>query len=163
MACYFVLEVQKQHTIILVSSKNWIKTWLISCVVSLAKWADGIYLPSCLKSTHLPLKIFSITPFLPYLMLALINPVYLLLTGKTNGAGILIIIYIKSIYQNVIIHKLTFTLSLQSNWKPKSISFIKPDYLTHSVTAIIYIYDAIHPSLICTELWGWLKYIGYRV
>ena len=92
MACYFVLEVQKQHIIILVSSKNWIKTWLISCVVSLAKWADGIYLPSCLKSTHLPLKIFSITPFLPYLMLALINPVYLLLTEKTNGVGILIII-----------------------------------------------------------------------
>ena len=27
-----------------------------------------------------------------------------------------------------------------------------PDYLTHSVTAIIYIYGVIHPSLICIEL-----------
>ena len=92
MTCYFVLEVQKWHTIILVSSKDWIKTWLISCLVFWAKWADGIYFPPCLKSTYLTFNFFSITPFLPYLMLALISPVYLLLTDKTNGACILMII-----------------------------------------------------------------------
>ena len=52
-------------------------------------------------------------------MLAVITPVYLLLTDKTNGAGILTIIYIKSIYENVVIHKLTFTLFLQCNSKLK--------------------------------------------
>ena len=35
---------------------------------------------------------FPLATFLPYLVLAPINPVYLLLTDKTNGAGILIII-----------------------------------------------------------------------
>ena len=34
-------------------------------------------------------------------MSALTNPVYLLLTDKTNRAGILMIIYIKSLYQRV--------------------------------------------------------------
>ena len=56
------------------------------------------------------------------------------------------IIYIKSIYQNVDIY-LVFAMQLKIE-----ILFIKPDYLTHSVTAIIYIYDVIHPSLICIEL-----------
>ena len=87
-----LLEVQKQHTIILVSSKDWIKTWLITCLVSLATWPDGIYLLPCLKSTHLPLNFFPFTPLLPYIMLALTNPVYLLLTDQTNKVGILIII-----------------------------------------------------------------------
>ena len=42
-------------------------------------------------------------------MSALTNPVYLLLTGKTNRAGISMIINIKSLYQKVRILKLTFT------------------------------------------------------
>ena len=36
---------------------------------------------------------FSLAPFWAYLMLALINTLSLLLTGKTNGAAILMIIY----------------------------------------------------------------------
>ena len=59
--------------------------------------------------------------FFPHIILAIPN-VYLILTDKTNGAVILMIIkrlftiiYIKSIYENVIIHKLTFTLFFQYN------------------------------------------------
>ena len=49
-------------------------------------------LPSLFKKYPPSIKNFPLTPFLPYLMLALINPVYLLLTDKTNGTGILITI-----------------------------------------------------------------------
>ena len=56
------------------------------------------------------------------------------------------IIYIKSIYRNLDIY-IIFAMQLKIE-----ILFIKPDYLTHSVTAIIYIYDLIHLSLICIEL-----------
>ena len=51
------------------------------------------YLPPSLFKKYPPsIKIFSLAPFLRYLMLALINPVYLLLKDKTNGAGTLMII-----------------------------------------------------------------------
>ena len=52
----------------------------------MGKW----YLPPSLFKNDPPsIKNVSLTPFLPYLLLALINAVYLLLTEKTNGAGIL--------------------------------------------------------------------------
>ena len=49
-------------------------------------------------------------------MLALNSSMYLLLTDKTNRAGILMIIYIyiKSIYENaIILHKLVFIFAVQ--------------------------------------------------
>ena len=52
----------------------------------MGKW---YLLPSLFKKYPPSIKNFSLTPFLPYLVLALINPVYLLLTEKTNGVGIL--------------------------------------------------------------------------
>ena len=62
--------------------------WLPSFLDKVGRW----YLPPFLLKKYPPsIKNFPLTPSLPYLMLALINPVYLLLTDKTNGAGILLI------------------------------------------------------------------------
>ena len=49
--------------------------------------------PHLFIKLHSLLKGFSLQMFLPYLMLALTNPVYLLLTDKSNRAGISTIIY----------------------------------------------------------------------
>ena len=62
---------------------------LSSFLGKMGRW----YLPPALFKKYPPsINFFSITPLLPYLMLALTNPVYLLLTDQTNGAAILIII-----------------------------------------------------------------------
>ena len=63
--------------------------YLSSFLGKVGRW----YLPLALfKKYPTFIKFFSLTPLLPYIMLALTNPVYLLLTDQTNGAGILIII-----------------------------------------------------------------------
>ena len=63
--------------------------YLSSFLGKVGRW----HLPTSLfKKYPASIKNFSLTPFLSYLMLILINPVYLLLTDKTNEAGILMII-----------------------------------------------------------------------
>ena len=63
--------------------------YLSSFLGRVGRW----YLPPALfKKYPASIKFFSLTPLLPYIMLALTNPVYLLLADQTNGEGILIII-----------------------------------------------------------------------
>ena len=120
---------------------------------------DGIYCPILKKYTPFIKKMFPPpASFLPYLMLVLINPVYLLLTEKTNWPGILTMIYI---YIYICIKFLSkphntqvgiyFTFAMES--KIGIDPFYQSCYLTYSVTATIYIYAVIHPSLICIKLW----------
>ena len=75
-----MLDVQKQRTM---------TNWLSSFLGKVGRW----YLPPALfKNYPSSIKFFSLTPLLPYVMLALINPVYILWTDKANGEGTLIII-----------------------------------------------------------------------
>ena len=82
-------------------------------------------------------------------MSALSDPVYLLLNDKTDRAGVLMIIYIKDLSQKVrILIYFIFAMQLMLGIDP----LYQPDYLTHSITATIYIYAVIHAYLICIEL-----------
>ena len=62
-------------------------------IVSCAKWADRITPSPSLFKKYPPLLKNFLLMFSPYLLFALTNPVYLLLTDKTNRAGTKVIIH----------------------------------------------------------------------
>ena len=100
-------------------------------------------------------------PFLPYLMLALINPVYQLLTDKTNIADILMIIYI---HKQCLWKRHNTQVGIWFIFARQIKSGIYPFYQTQLFETFSNCHN-LHiccntASLICIEIWGWLICIG---